>query len=365
MFDELKKKLQQFVESNVELETLAKAKVDQGLTPEDKRAVRTIRNPTNTSGSSLSGNKHAGLAPAPKGVHMPISPGSGESMTGASLRGFQPKQTGFNKLQEKRTFMTGVKDQHKKILNHLKSMKKPDLAASELDKNVHNPKLDIDPKGGTSEMGRIVRVAKQMKSPDAKKEMNHEAAVHSIKNKEKLQSSPKPNLPKSEDMSKSGECWDGYKRVSGTKAYDKGSCEPVSKTVHQQHSMAPKGTSVAGHDYRIANKAKQDGRKDILGYMKASINAHKENLARLKETPAPNLPKSEKPSGGTLDYRQLKQEYKEKARTMPAPGRKSASPIMSKPQTTAAPKAAPQQSGSGYGKLYDPGMSGNINYKKK
>jgi hypothetical protein len=219
MFDELKKKLIEFSEH------LAKAKVDEGLTQEDKIKVRSLRGGVNTSGSSLTGARAKVGTENQVGVHAPFVPKTGQSMAGASLSTFKPKETGFKKLQEKKAFMGGVKDQHRKILEHLKSMKSP-------------------------------------------------------------------NLPKSEGP------------------------------IHQQHSQAPQGQSVAGHDYRMGQKIKNQGRQDQLGFMKAAINAHKEKLSELKSMPKPNLPKSEdvsakppkqdKPHGAILDYKELKREFNRK-----------------------------------------------------
>jgi hypothetical protein len=64
--------------------------------------------------------------------------------------------------------------------------------------------------------------------------------------------------------------------------------------VHDQHSMAPQGQSVAGHDYQVGKQIRQENRPDHLGFMKAALDSHKRKLDELKQQPKPNLPKTEK-----------------------------------------------------------------------
>ena len=64
--------------------------------------------------------------------------------------------------------------------------------------------------------------------------------------------------------------------------------------IHDQHSMAPQGQSVAGHDYRVGKQIQQEGHPDHLGFLKAALDSHKRKLDVLKQQPKPNLPKTEK-----------------------------------------------------------------------
>lgn len=53
-----------------------------------------------------------------------------------------------------------------------------------------------------------------------------------------------------EDLEKKGRCWEGYKPVKGKKAYEKGSCEPVSK----EETKAPMKPAPEGSENRESYK---------------------------------------------------------------------------------------------------------------
>jgi hypothetical protein len=72
-----------------------------------------------------------------------------------------------------------------------------------------------------------------------------------------------------EDLEKKGRCWEGYKPVKGKKAYEKGSCEPVSK---QDLEVAPEGSknreSYKDEFEKKEEKKKKKDEKPFHGYNK-------------------------------------------------------------------------------------------------
>ena len=439
MFDELKKKLQLFLESTKEIESLAKAKIEEGLSPEDKRSVRSIRNSTNLAGTSNVAGGRSGLRSGDeKGIHTPFVPKTGESIAGAQLRAPVVQGKGFAKLKEKRETMGKVKDQHRKILEQLKSMKKPDLAMNEemekagrcwdgykpvpgkkpyskgscepvekADKPFHgyNPKKHSK-SGGLNDSYRkkynrengshLKRPSGDKTNPRHKSFCARMSGVKGPTSKDgKL--TPKgaalkrwhcsKNEHTDESLCKASNCWKPIE---------------LNKTVHEQHSRAPQGQSVAGHDFRMGKKIKEQGRKDQFGFSNAAKEAHIKILEHLKNSKKADLPKSElakqaeilydsrttpthKPfpqlkaapkehmPGNILDYKKIKEEFRQKNKwnrndiqsKKPLPIKSNMPEVAGSVPTPKSP-ATSGGGGGGYGKLYDPEISGKItDYKKK
>lgn len=143
-----------------------------------------------------------------------------------------------------------------------------------------------------------------------------------------LKAQPKPNLPKSEVE----------------KADDQ------EKGVHKPHFMAGKKTGVSDVGARVMPDVKPSGK--TKEYIK---DKHKQVLAELTAMPKPKLTKSEieEFDKSVLDYKKLREEFKQKNKTRWVEGQR-----MHPRSLSVAPKSARTK------QVFDPEKSGTVDYKK-